>query len=191
MARRWVEGLADVIALRRPCYLVSEGLAEQVTGFHVHRGAFASLGPVALPSVDGVLEGPHRGGLRGRRGPHQRRGDLPRAAAFGIDAVLLAPGAPTRSAAARSRWRWGRLRGAVDPPPRLVRRAARTSPASGSTAVARTLAVDAVPLEEAVAGTPRLALVLGKRGARSLQALGVGRATVRAVNRDATPASTP
>src|SRR5688500_2452288 len=44
MARRWLDGLADVLAsTEAPCYVVDEKLAEQVTGFHVHRGALGSL----------------------------------------------------------------------------------------------------------------------------------------------------
>ena len=73
--------------------MVSEALAEQVTGFHVHRGALASLARTPLPSVDEVLDGARTVVvLRGRRRPHQRRRDLPLArAALGVDAVLLAP----------------------------------------------------------------------------------------------------
>jgi tRNA G18 (ribose-2'-O)-methylase SpoU len=45
LAPRWLAGLADVLERwpEVPVYLVSEDLAEQVTGFHVHRGALASL----------------------------------------------------------------------------------------------------------------------------------------------------
>src|SRR4249919_4244116 len=58
MAPRWLEGLADVLApTDAPCYVVSEALAEQVTGFHVHRGALASLRRTPLPSVESVLDG--------------------------------------------------------------------------------------------------------------------------------------
>jgi tRNA G18 (ribose-2'-O)-methylase SpoU len=45
LAERWLEGLSDVV-LRWPAvpvFVVTENLAEQVTGFHVHRGALASL----------------------------------------------------------------------------------------------------------------------------------------------------
>ena len=79
MAPRWLDGLADVLATTEsPCYVVSEQLAEAVTGFHVHRGALASLQRLPLPTVDAVLaERPDRRGARGRRGPHQRRGGLP------------------------------------------------------------------------------------------------------------------
>lgn len=45
LAQRWLPGLADVLAPHAgvPTYVVSEALAERVTGFHVHRGALASL----------------------------------------------------------------------------------------------------------------------------------------------------
>jgi tRNA G18 (ribose-2'-O)-methylase SpoU len=45
LAQRWLPSLADVLAEHPtvPVYLVTEQLAEQITGFHVHRGALASL----------------------------------------------------------------------------------------------------------------------------------------------------
>src|SRR3712207_20100 len=44
MAPRWLEGLDDVLSVSSaPCFVVREELAEAVTGFHVHRGALASL----------------------------------------------------------------------------------------------------------------------------------------------------
>ncbi|WP_432558069.1 TrmH family RNA methyltransferase [Granulicoccus sp. GXG6511] len=45
LAERWLASLNDVVAAHPdvPVYLVTEELAEQVTGFHVHRGALASL----------------------------------------------------------------------------------------------------------------------------------------------------
>ncbi|MFC5176950.1 TrmH family RNA methyltransferase [Nocardioides taihuensis] len=58
MAPRWLAGLADVLGTTdAPCYVVSEAMAEQVTGFHVHRGALASLERQPLPSLDEVLAG--------------------------------------------------------------------------------------------------------------------------------------
>ena len=58
MAPRWLDGLADVLATTdAPCYVLSEALAEQVTGFHVHRGALASLERRPLPPVENVLAG--------------------------------------------------------------------------------------------------------------------------------------
>ena len=45
LAERWLAGLADLLQSwpEVPVFLVTEQLAEQVTGFHVHRGALASL----------------------------------------------------------------------------------------------------------------------------------------------------
>ena len=44
LAPRWLDSLQDVLEKwpDMPVYVVSEELAEQVTGFHVHRGALAS-----------------------------------------------------------------------------------------------------------------------------------------------------
>src|SRR6478735_6196079 len=57
MAPRWVDGLGDVLeATDAPCYVLPEELAEDVTGFHVHRGALASMARKPLPSVTSVLE---------------------------------------------------------------------------------------------------------------------------------------
>jgi tRNA G18 (ribose-2'-O)-methylase SpoU len=56
MAPRWLDGLGDVLARAdAPCYVVSEALAEQVTGFHVHRGALASLQREQRHSVEEIL----------------------------------------------------------------------------------------------------------------------------------------
>ncbi|MGI8457049.1 MAG: TrmH family RNA methyltransferase [Propionibacteriaceae bacterium] len=55
LAHRWLAGLRDVLAEHPdvPVYVVSEALAEQVTGFHVHRGALASLHrPPVRPMTD-------------------------------------------------------------------------------------------------------------------------------------------
>lgn len=44
LAERWLAGLADLLAgVDVPVYVVSLELAEQVTGFHVHRGALAAM----------------------------------------------------------------------------------------------------------------------------------------------------
>ena len=51
-------GLADVAeACSGPVYLVSDEIAEQVTGYRVHRGALASMARRALPTVTGLLSG--------------------------------------------------------------------------------------------------------------------------------------
>ncbi len=166
MAPRWLDGLADVLATTdAPCYVLSEALAEQVTGFHVHRGALASLERRPLPPVEDVLAGARsvlvleeivdhtnvgaifRGGARARL---RRRAPRP---------AVRRPALP-----ACDQGRHGRdLHDALDPAPRLVRRPPRLS-AAGFTTVALTLADDATPVDEAVAGLDKVALVLGSEG---------------------------
>ena len=94
MAERWLDGLADELAAAgdAPCYVVTEELAEQVTGFHVHRGALASMQRLPLPSVDDVLAGARRIVLLEDLVDHTNVGAVFRsAAALGMDAVLLSP----------------------------------------------------------------------------------------------------
>ncbi len=94
MAERWLAGLADELATAGdvPCYVVSEAVAEQVTGFHVHRGALAALERPPLPSVDAVLDGARRIVLLENIVDHTNVGAIFRsAAALGMDAVLLSP----------------------------------------------------------------------------------------------------
>ena len=166
MAERWLEGLSDVLATAdAPCYVVTEGLAEQVTGFHVHRGALASLHRRPLPSVDDVLDGARPGVVLVDNGDHTNVGAILRSgAALGVDAVLLSPRCADplyrRSVkvamGAVFSLPWTRVADWYDALPDLSRR--------GFTTVAMTLAPDAVPLEDAVRGLDRVALVLGGEG---------------------------
>lgn len=114
LAERWLADLQELIEpLEIPVYLVSEALAEAVTGFHVHRGALGSMyrRPLAsLPSLLGLpqpgefgAEGAHSGpperGVRRARiavledlVDHTNVGAAFRsAAALGVDAVLVTP----------------------------------------------------------------------------------------------------
>jgi tRNA G18 (ribose-2'-O)-methylase SpoU len=94
MAERWLPGLAEELdtAAHAPCYVVSEDLAEQVTGFHVHRGALAALERPPLRSVEEVLDGARRIVLLEDIVDHANVGAVFRsAAALGMDAVLLSP----------------------------------------------------------------------------------------------------
>ncbi|HET8664044.1 MAG TPA: RNA methyltransferase [Nocardioides sp.] len=166
MAPRWLDGLADVLATSdAPCYVVSDALAEQVTGFHVHRGALASLARRPLPSVDEVLTGARHVLVLEDVVDHTNVGAIFRCgAAFGFDAVLLAPRCADplyrRSIkvgmGAVFTTPWTRLADWYDALPDLSAR--------GFTTVALTLADDAVPLEDAVSGLERVALVLGSEG---------------------------
>jgi tRNA G18 (ribose-2'-O)-methylase SpoU len=166
MAERWLDGLADVLASSdAPCYVVSERLAEQVTGFHVHRGALASLERRPLPSVEAVLEGARSVLVLEDIVDHTNVGAIFRSgAALGFDAVLLSPRCADplyrRSVkvgmGAVFSLPWTRVADWATALPDLAAR--------GFTTVALTLAPDAVPVEEAVAGVDRVALVLGSEG---------------------------
>jgi tRNA G18 (ribose-2'-O)-methylase SpoU len=166
MAPRWLGGLDDVLSSSdAPCFVVSEKLAEEVTGFHVHRGALASLRRRPLRTVDEVLAGARTVVMVEDIVDHTNVGAIFRsAAALGIDGVLLAP----RCADPLYRRSIKVAMGAVftlpyarvddwyDALPHVA--------AAGFTTIALTLADDAVELEKAVAGLDRVALVLGSEG---------------------------
>ncbi|GAB3668084.1 RNA methyltransferase [Nocardioides korecus] len=166
MAPRWLEGLADVLgASDAPCYVVSEALAEQVTGFHVHRGALASLARTPLPSVAEVLEGARTVVVLEDLVDHTNVGAVLRsAAALGVDAALLSPRcadplyrrAVKVAMGAVFALPWTRLPDWWSALPDLSEQ--------GFTTIALTLGEGAVPLEEAVLGLDRVALVLGSEG---------------------------
>src|SRR5690349_11979835 len=91
MAPRWLDGLADVLDRSdAPCYVLPESLAEEVTGFHVHRGALASLHrPAPLP-VSSVLAGARTVLVLEDLVDHTNVGAVFRSgAALGVDGVLL------------------------------------------------------------------------------------------------------
>src|SRR3954452_19389271 len=154
MAPRWLDGLADVLDRSdAPCYVVSEALAEQVTGFHVHRGALASLERRPLPGLDDVLDDARQVLVLEDVVDHTNVGAIFRCgAAFGFDAVLLAP----RCADPLYRRSVKVGMGAVFTTPwtRLPDWYAALPGLSeqGFTTVALTLAPDAVPVGQAVSG---------------------------------------
>jgi tRNA G18 (ribose-2'-O)-methylase SpoU len=166
MAPRWVDGLADVLGTTdAPCYVMSEALVEQVAGFHVHRGALASLVRRPLPSVESVLAGARSVLVLEDLVDHTNVGAIFRSgAAFGFDAVLLSPRCADplyrRSIkvgmGAVFSTPWTRLPDWHDALPALS--------AAGFTTVALTLADDATAIEDAVAGVDKVALALGSEG---------------------------
>ena len=166
MAPRWLVGLDDVLAATdAPCFVLSEALAEEVTGFHVHRGALASLERRPLPSVASVLADARSVLVLEDLVDHTNVGAIFRSgAALGFDAVLLSP----RCADPLYRRSIKVGMGAVFTTPwtRLPDWYAALPSLSeaGFTTVALTLAADSVPIESAVAGVDRLALVLGNEG---------------------------
>ncbi|WP_243057677.1 RNA methyltransferase [Nocardioides sp. SR21] len=166
MAPRWVDGLADVLsASDAPCYVLPEELAEDVTGFHVHRGALASFARKPLPTVPSVLARARSVLVLEDLVDHTNVGAVFRSgAALGFDAVLLAPRCADPlyrrsikvAMGAAFTMPWTRLPDWADALPSLS--------ALGFTTVALTLADDATAIEEAVAGLDRVALVLGSEG---------------------------
>lgn len=92
LAPRWIDGLRDLLdAVDVPVYVVSEALAEKVTGFHVHRGALASMERATRWSEDDLLSS-HRLIVCEDIVDHTNVGAIIRdAAGLGWDGVLLAP----------------------------------------------------------------------------------------------------
>ncbi len=93
LAPRWLDGLADLIG-DVEVYRVSEATAEAVSGFHVHRGALASLHREARHSVAELVARADRSRIAVLEDlvDHANVGAVFRsAAALGVDAVLVTP----------------------------------------------------------------------------------------------------
>lgn len=167
MAPRWTSSLADVLDASGdvPCYVAEEAVIEQVTGFHVHRGALAAMHRRPLPAVEEVLEGAKRIIVCEDLVDHANVGTIFRCAAgLGMDAVLLSP----RCADPLYRRSVKVSMGAVFAVPYaritnwydgLVQLRA-----AGFQVLALSPAPAAVPIEDVV-HTDRMALVLGSEGA--------------------------
>ncbi|MBW1604104.1 RNA methyltransferase [Streptomyces sp. JJ66] len=93
LSAKWTEAMADVIAhTSTPVYVVPPRVAEQVTGYHVHRGALAAMRRLPLPAPARLLAGAHRVVVLESVNDHTNIGAIFRsAAALGMDAVLLSP----------------------------------------------------------------------------------------------------
>ena len=106
MSRRWLPTLDTLIEAATgardgadvPVFVADEHVLEQMTGFHLHRGALAAMQRPVLPSLDGLLA-TARSGEPARRVvvlenlvDHTNVGAAFRsAAALGVDAVLVTP----------------------------------------------------------------------------------------------------
>ena len=94
LAPRWLDSLRDVLN-DAPVYLVSEATAEAVSGFHVHRGALASLHRESRHTVADLLAsrtGRSRIAVLEDLVDHANVGAVFRSAAsLGVDAVLVTP----------------------------------------------------------------------------------------------------
>ena len=170
MAERWLTDLADVVeqaeAAGVPVFVGPHDVIENLTGFHLHRGALGSMQRPRLPSVEELVRGARRVMVLEDIVDHTNVGAVFRsAAALGVDAVLVTPRCadPLYRRAIRVSMGtvfqvpWTR----IDPWPGGV----ASLQASGFTVATLALADDAVSLDELAAHPPeRLALVLGTEG---------------------------
>ncbi|GAA2593027.1 RNA methyltransferase [Streptomyces axinellae] len=93
LSAKWIDVMRDVIdEVPAPVYAVSPELAERVTGYHVHRGALASMQRKPLPQPGELLTAARRVVVMESVNDHTNIGAIFRsAAALGMDAVLLSP----------------------------------------------------------------------------------------------------
>ncbi|MEU2251119.1 RNA methyltransferase [Streptomyces sp. NPDC019224] len=93
LSAKWIDLMRDVIdEVPAPVYAVGPDLAERVTGYHVHRGALASMQRKPLPAADELLRTARRVAVMESVNDHTNIGAIFRsAAALGMDAVLLSP----------------------------------------------------------------------------------------------------
>jgi tRNA G18 (ribose-2'-O)-methylase SpoU len=93
LSDKWLPLMTPVIEQAgATAYVAEPAVLEQVTGFHVHRGALAAMGRRPLPDPAAVLAGARRIVVLEGVNNHTNIGAIFRgAAALGMDAVLLAP----------------------------------------------------------------------------------------------------
>jgi tRNA G18 (ribose-2'-O)-methylase SpoU len=169
LAEKWLEDLRDVFARYPdvPVYIGKASLLEEITGFHLHRGAMAAMQRPAPVPLDQLLEKARRVAVLEDIVDHTNVGAIFRsAAALGMDAVLVSPrcGDPLYRRSVRVSMGtvfqvpWGRLEEWPGDLDRIKE--------AGFTVAAMELTGDAVDLDELAARNPsRLALVLGTEGA--------------------------
>ena len=86
------EAVGEAGDTEAPVYVVTDEVAENLTGYRVHRGALASLGRRQLPEVTAVISGARRIVVLEDLVDHGNVGAIFRcAAALGVDAVVLSP----------------------------------------------------------------------------------------------------
>lgn len=180
--RKWVEQVEEMLGDRDvSVYVVPDDVAEQVTGYAVHRGALAAMHRPALPSVSEMLRDARLVLVLEDLIEHTNVGAAFRAAAgLGADAVLVSPRCADPlyrrsvkvSMGTVFQVPWTRIGDWADAVPTLH--------AAGFELAALALSDDAVPLGEYAAARPnRVALLLGTEGdGLSRTALGAADAVV-------------
>lgn len=170
MARRWLDDLADLVADAEadgvPVFVGEHDVIEQLTGFHLHRGALASMQRPALPEVTDLVAEARRVLVLEDIVDHTNVGAVFRsAAALGVDAVLVTPRCADPLYRRSIRVSMGTVFQVpwtrIDPWPGGIADLQR----AGFTVATLALADDAVSLDDLAADPPdRLALVLGTEG---------------------------
>ena len=170
MARRWLDDLSDIVADAEaqgiPVYFGEHDVIEQLTGFHLHRGALAAMQRPVLPDVESLLAGARRVVVLEDVVDHTNVGAIFRsAAALGVDAVLITPRCADPLYRRSIRVSMGTVFQVpwtrIDPWPGGLDLLGK----AGLTVVAMALTDDSVPLDELEADPPeRVALVLGTEG---------------------------
>ena len=170
MGERWLIDLADVVERAEadgiPVFVGEPEVLETLTGFHLHRGALASMQRPVLPTVAEALDGARRVLVLEDVVDHTNVGAVFRsAAALGVDAVLVTPRCADPLYRRSIRVSMGTVFHVpwtrIDPWPGGVDLLREL----GFTTAALALDDDAVGLDELAADPPeRLALVLGTEG---------------------------
>jgi len=96
LAPRWLPEVPDVLeaaaAHGAEVFVAEEPVLREITGFHLHRGALASMHRPRLPSVTSVINGARRLVVLEDIVDHTNVGAIFRSAAgLGVDAVLVTP----------------------------------------------------------------------------------------------------
>jgi tRNA G18 (ribose-2'-O)-methylase SpoU len=169
LAEKWLADLQDVLAAypEVPAFIGTAALLEEITGFHLHRGAMAAMQRPAPVPLHELLAGARRVAILEDIVDHTNVGAIFRsAAALDIDAVLISPrcGDPLYRRSVRVSMGtvfqipWARLESWPQDISVLKQH--------GFTVAALELTGDAVDVDQLAARNPdRLALVLGTEGA--------------------------
>jgi tRNA G18 (ribose-2'-O)-methylase SpoU len=167
MTPQWLDRTAPTLQPSdAPVYLGSEQLLRTLTGFHVHRGALASVHRRPLADFDDLVRDCRRLVVIEDLVNHTNLGAIFRAAAaLGMDGVVLSPESADPLYRRSVRVSMGAVFGV--PYARAPRwpGALETLRADGYRVMALTPAPDASPLDDLVVGeTERIAVVLGTEG---------------------------
>jgi tRNA G18 (ribose-2'-O)-methylase SpoU len=180
LAEKWLADLQDVLDAYPdvPAFIGTASLLEEITGFHLHRGAMAAMQRPAPVPLNELLAGARRVAVLEDIVDHTNVGAIFRsAAALDVDAVLISPrcGDPLYRRSVRVSMGtvfqvpWARLESWPQDLALLQRQ--------GFTVATLELTGDAVDIDELAVGNPdKLALVLGTEGA------GMSAATLAAVD---------